>query len=301
MEIYSLTQLLQDNAVAPTPLIDDGILLKQSLLLITGAKKARKTFLAYNFGVALAAGVNFAGFKIINKHKVLIFSAEGGYYPNRDRIQTMCEGIDEESKKNLFVCFDSRVKIEDDENFDQLVEKIIEIEPEVVIIDPFVKFHHLDENSATDMGRILERLRCLIEDYNLAIILVHHLGKDISNGARGSSAILGEYDACITLMREGGEDKLRHRIEFDLRHSISPDPRNINFDSAHLFFFEAISPIVEILQEKGTTSRKDLVEAMITKGLFQHQSGAYKAIDREIKNGSIIVNGEDKLEISTEQ
>jgi len=301
MDFFNLDYLLEDKSERPSDLIGDGILLNQSLLLIAGAKKARKTFLAYNFGIALASGGSFGGFKIYNKHRVLIFSAEGGYYPNRERIQKMCQSIDDETRKSmeifLEICFDSRIKLEDDESYEELKAKIKEFKPNVIIIDPFVKFHHLEENSSKDMGNILERLRCLIEDYNISIILIHHLGKDINRSARGSSAILGEYDSCITLSKEGSDDKCKHRIEFDLRHAISPESRSITFNKELFWFMEDISPIVKMITEHGAMNKKDLVELCLAEELYQSQSGAYKAIDKVERAGEIKLNSDGLFEI----
>lgn len=301
MDFFTLEDLLNDKTETPADLIGDGILLPQSLLLLAGAKKSRKTFLAYNLGIALSVGEDFGGFKIPNKQRVLIFSAEGGYYPNRARIQKMCQPIDDETRKNLDIgleiCFDSRIKIEDEEDYKSLSAKIGEFKPSVIIIDPFVKFHQLDENSSRDMGTILGRLRNLMEDFKISIILVHHLGKDASLGARGSSAILGEYDSCITLSKVGSENKYRHRLEFDLRHSVSPDSRTIVFNPEAFWFIEETSPIVALINENGSMNKKDLVELCLSEGLYKSSGGAYKAIDRLVTGGEIKLNSEQLYEV----
>lgn len=293
-KIYSLDYLLNDKSNPPPQLIGGGILLNRSLLLIAGAKKVRKTFLAYNFGVALATGKSFAGFEIKQQSNVFIFSAEGGYFPNRERIQTMCKDVEQEARQRLNICFDSRLKLENYTDIDKIVATIKEYQPEVLVIDPFVKFHGLEENSAKEMGHILDQLRILIEDYKLSIILVHHLGKDQTHGARGSSAILGEYDSCITLTKEGSENKHQNKIEFDLRHSISPDSRKLLFNSKTFWFEEEESEIVKILRTYGTQDKKTLVDRCISSELYAHQSGAYKAIDREVANGKIGLSEEGK-------
>lgn len=291
--LYTLEQILKDDSTPPPQLIEEGILIDKSLLLIAGSKKARKTFLAYNLGIALSVGKSFAGFIIPNANRVLIFSAEGGYYPNRDRIKKMCKGIKNISPHNLSMCFDSRIKLEDGSDFDILQGKIEEFSPKVLIIDPFVKFHNLEENSAKDMGYILNKLRNLIEDNNLSIILVHHLGKDQTHGARGSSAILGEYDSCITLSKEGGENKLQNKIEFDLRHSNSPDSRKLFFNGDTFWFLEEESAILRILKTFGTMDKKTLVDHCISSKIYS-QSGAYKAIDRDFERGIISMNKDEK-------
>lgn len=299
MKTHSIKEILKDHSEAPKSLINDGILLHNDMLLITGSKKSRKTFLAYNFGLALTLGKSFAGFNIDSKYKVLMFSAEGGYYPNRDRFHKMCEGLEIIESENFHISFDSRLKIDKNKDYDDIQERILELEPDVLIIDPFIKFHSKDENSAQDMGFVLERLRNLIEDYSISLILVHHLGKESAAGARGSSAILGEYGSCITTTKLGGDESLKHRIDFDLRHSITPDPRNLVFNPDTHWFELDISPTESILAKLGPLSRQDLKDKLLEEGHYQHQSSAYKLIDRDLKRGAIVMQTDDKFTLPT--
>jgi len=178
MNIYKLEDILEDNSNPPDPIIGDGLLLPQTLLMITGLPKSKKSILAANLAISIASGNSFSFFEIKKTFKVLILSAEGGYFPNRDRFKKMCAAIKFNGSENLNLGFDSRFKIENDEEYQEVKDIIDKFKPEVLVIDPFVKFHHKDENSATEMGVILERLRNLIEDHKLSIILVHHLGKN---------------------------------------------------------------------------------------------------------------------------
>ena len=73
----------------PEPIIKNGILLDKTKLVIVGPPKSKKTFLAQNLALAIAAGKSFANFEITEPKKVLYFLAEGGYYPNRDRLQKL--------------------------------------------------------------------------------------------------------------------------------------------------------------------------------------------------------------------
>lgn len=293
MKTYTVAEILKDNSETPKALIGEGILLKSDMLLITGAKKSRKTFLAYNLGLALTMGKSFAGFNIDSKHKVLMFSAEGGYYPNRDRFHKMCKGLELPEFENFHISFDSRLKIENNKDYDEIQERIIELESEVLIMDPFIKFHSKDENSAQEMSYILERLRCLIEDYSISLILVHHQGKEPNAGARGSSTILGEYGSCITTKKVGGDESLKHQIEFDLRHSITPEPRSLIFNAETNWFELDISPTESILSRFGPLSKQELKDKLLGEGYFQHQSGAYKMIDRDFKRAAIIKQSDD--------
>ena len=51
--------IIKDKTEPPEPIINDGILLDGTMLLIVGAKKSKKTFLTQNIGLAIASGKSF--------------------------------------------------------------------------------------------------------------------------------------------------------------------------------------------------------------------------------------------------
>ncbi len=72
--------------------------------------------------------------------------------------------------------------------------------PRLIIIDPLIKFHALDENVNTEMEQFLTLMTKMAEELGVAIILTHHVGKSaVLNGqsstqqsARGASAIVDQ-------------------------------------------------------------------------------------------------------------
>ena len=54
-----------------------------------------------------------------------------------------------------------------------------------------------DENSAQDMGAFVARLKRIQDATGVAILLVHHSGKDVDRGMRGSSSLLGALDLVL--------------------------------------------------------------------------------------------------------
>ncbi len=291
IKIFSLNEIIKDNRIAPLPIIDNGVLLDKSLLLICGKPKAGKSFLSYNLGIALSEGISFAGFKINKPRKVLMLSGEGGEFPNIARIKTMCESRGIMGNENLNVLFDARFKLDDENDYQLLSTKLEEYKPEVLVLDPLVKFHKSNENSADEMGDVLGKLREIIKDHNLAIILIHHLGKSEYNGARGSSAIVGEYDSYIEISKRGKE----YTLKFDMRHVETPDEKILMFDSESLWFFqgltnsadETLAKICFILNEKNGLVKKDLVKILISKKILR-RAGVYRRVNKEIEKGNLV-------------
>lgn len=74
-------------------------------------------------------------------------------------------------------------------------------QPRLIIFDPLVKFHTLDENSNGDMNQFLDLLGQIGETVGAAVLLTHHTAKgkitetgDLSaqEAARGAGAIVNE-------------------------------------------------------------------------------------------------------------
>jgi hypothetical protein len=65
-----------------------------------------------------------------------------------------------------------------------------------------------DGSSDRDMGLVCERLRKVANELDCAVLIVHHSGKDVSKGMRGSSAILGAVDYSLLVEETKGASTL---------------------------------------------------------------------------------------------
>src|ERR1041385_4793260 len=257
---HSLEELLNDQSEPPPDIIGNGFLQPKTLLLVAGKPKARKSMLVFNMGLALAAGRGFAIFPVKKPHRVLLLSAEGGYYPNRERLKKMCQSFKVDKPENFTIFTIARWKLEDKQSYKHLYGVVRELKPEVLIIDPFVRFHNLEENSANQMAFVIGKIRAMIEDLNLSVILVHHVGKSENAGARGSSAIPGECDACIHIHKGNVEQEL----EFEMRFVEPLEKTTLTFNSETLWFEGGAkaSELAPLLQKAGPLAKKDLLEAI---------------------------------------
>ena len=64
----------------------------------------------------------------------------------------------------------------------------------------------LDENSAKDMGELICTADKLKDDYQCAVMLVHHTGHANLDKARGLTAFKGALDTEILVSPVGDED-----------------------------------------------------------------------------------------------
>lgn len=270
---------MNDHSPMPEPIIKNGILLDKTMLVIVGPPKAKKTFLAQNLSLAIASGKSFANFEITQPKKVLYFLAEGGYYPNRNRLQKMGADFNHKYLNNFMLSPYSYLPINLDEPYEMMYADIKNSGAKVVVIDPLIKFHNVDENSATLLSEVFGRIRELIHEFNISVILNHHTGKVESRGGRGSSALVGEYDSCITI-HKGSANAIK--LSYDTRHTEPPVSNQIYFNP-DTFWFETDEGIVNLLMEHGGSMPKEDFLSSYDKP----QSTAYRHILKAEKAGQI--------------
>jgi hypothetical protein len=97
-----------------------------------------------------------------------------------------------------------------------------ELRPHVLVLDPLVRLHRLDENSASDISRLLGFLRELQRAFDLAVVLVHHASKkhraQPGQTLRGSSDLHAFGDSNAYLARDGD------RLVLTLEHRAAKPP-----------------------------------------------------------------------------
>jgi hypothetical protein len=248
-----------------------------------------------NFAIAIATGKPFAGFQIHHAERVLLLSAEGGMYPNRERLQKMCAAIGV-TDAPIAVSFCARLNLNHDIDLDYLRENIADFHPRVLMIDPLIRFHDSDENSSTDMAMFFTRLRGLMEQFGMACMLVTHTGKDQSREIRGSSAIMGECDAALSMKTDGDESTIR----FDMRFVNTPDDVTLRFNTDTLWFEEAnLSPVVKCLIQSGSEMEKLELVKMLKVQSGIEKSQAYECIKRAEASGQIqLANGKYRVSMN---
>jgi len=290
----SFLDLVTDKSESPEPIIGNGILLPQTLLTIIGAPKVGKSFLAFNIATALASGNGFACFKIDKRQKTLILSAEGGYYPNKDRIKRITNNIDRKSLKNhAYIKLNCNLYIDKKEHYDEIEGLISKHKIDVLILDPFIRFHHQEENSSSGMSEVMALIRQLIMSTDISVILIHHTGKQVNRGGRGSSVITGEYDSAI-YMGKGGNGKVQ--LKFDMRHVETPRKVDLQFNSDTFWFEESMDSATEnknqaialLKKNGGSMKQSDLVKEL--KGNNTASSTAYRWIESAKKDNEITEN-----------
>ena len=99
------------------------------------------------------------------------------------------------------------------------------------MIDPIINFFDGEENSNTEIRKLLDRIDRLIELNNVAVLLAHHTGKERADdksfmSARGGSVFAGWFDSGIKLAGE----KPNVQFYYEARNARDPDEHLASFD-----------------------------------------------------------------------
>lgn len=113
-------------------------------------------------------------------------------------------------------------RLDDPDGWARLHGWLEDRKPRMVIIDPLVEFHDLEEKNAGDMVRLLRPVRKWAVDNNSAVVIVHHTSKKPAENKgeaydamdmRGSSAFFGKADGIIMMTPRGKEEERRALVK----------------------------------------------------------------------------------------
>jgi len=195
--------------------------------IIGGPPKSCKSWLGLDMALSVASGSPCLGqFPVKRPGPALIFLAEDALPTVRARIEALCthRQIPIESL-DLYVITASSLRLDLPRDQQRLKATLAAFKPRLLLLDPLVRLHRLDENSATDISTLLGFFREMQRCYDTAIVLVHHLSKkhhaQPGQALRGSSDLHAFGDSNAYLAR------LKERIILTLEHRAAKTPQPI--------------------------------------------------------------------------
>lgn len=212
-------------------LIED-LLSKSSIQVLAASPKVGKTWVALSMAVAVASGTPALGrFHVSEPGPVMLFPAEDDVRAIRERIEQLCvgQGLRAEALR-IDVITEDRLQL-DDETHRQMLEAVLkERRPKLLILDPLVRLHSGAESYVGHVSELFGYLRSLERRFGVAIVVTHHVSKNLPKGVspggalRGSSDIHASYDHGALLQREPDG-----RIVLTLEHRVAASPEPFAF------------------------------------------------------------------------
>lgn len=186
--------------------------------IVGGEPKCCKSFLALDMAVAVASGTPcLRRFPVRQSGRVLLFAAEDALHVVRERLDGICRAAGVAlADVDVQVVTAPSVRLDLEQDRRSLAETVEELRPKLLILDPFVRLHRVDENVSGEVAPLLAYLRELQRRFQLSVVLVHHArkgaGKERAGQAlRGSSEFHAWGDSNLYLRRR--DEQLSLSIE----------------------------------------------------------------------------------------
>jgi hypothetical protein len=197
------------NGPRPTWLIKN-LVPERGQAMIYGRHGTGKSTLAMEMGVDVALGKPWHGRK--TKQGTVVYIASEDAHGLRARLDALMRdrGITLDDLGGRFMEITGRPHLLKPDEVRELIKELKPLNPSLIIVDTLARAAAgADENSAQEMGVMIENCQTLINQTGATVCYCHHTGKDASKGARGSSAIPGAVDAEIFLERPDETENLR--------------------------------------------------------------------------------------------
>jgi hypothetical protein len=141
--------------------------------------------------------------------RVLLYAAEDAPHVVRQRLHgiALAAGVDF-AALDIQVITAPSLRLDLPADQDRLRATVDTLRPTLLVLDPFVRLHRIDENAAADVAPVLAYLRELQRDRACAVLLVHHARKGAAHlragqALRGSSELHAWGDSNLYLRRHG--------------------------------------------------------------------------------------------------
>lgn len=193
--------------------------------IIGGPPKACKSWFGLDLAVSVASGTACLGrFHVDAPGPAVVYLAEDPPHQLRDRVAQICAHRQLAlADLDLHVITRPSLRLDLEPDRRALDATLAALRPRLLLLDPLVRLHRLDENSAADVSGLLGFLRELNRRHTLAIALVHHMAKrsrrDPGQALRGSSDLHAWTDSACYLVRRADQ-----RLRLTVEHRAAPAP-----------------------------------------------------------------------------
>lgn len=206
-----------------------GLWSEQAVGIVGGEPKCCKSFLALDLAVAVASGTPcLRRFTVPKPGRVLLYAAEDALHTVRRRLDGIASAAGVAlADLDILVITAPTLRLDLQADRERLEETVARLEPRLLVLDPFVRLHRIDENASGEVGPLLAYLRELQRRYGVAVLVVHHARKGAANARagqalRGSSEFHAWGDSNLYLRRDGEGGGLLLTVEHRAAPSLGP-------------------------------------------------------------------------------
>lgn len=222
---------------APIDWLVKGVIEHGTLCMLYGEPAAGKSFVAIDLAVHVARGEPWLGRR--TKRGGVVYVAGEGHKGYARRLQASALHHRFELGELPIYITKSAVPFGDHKAAADLIDEILtlcaldDFEPVLIIVDTLRRnFGDGDENSSQDVGRFITSLSALQQFCNSTVVCLHHTGHGNSERERGSSVLIGDFDARYLVSKAG--DKPASLVAMKLRDGSLPPPADFAIEQVAL-------------------------------------------------------------------
>ena len=215
-----------------------GLIPECSFASIYGPSGSYKSFLALDWACHIATGKDWDGHKV-KQGAVLYVAGEGGFgVTQRIRAWELKHKV-----KNLdnLARLPAPIFPSDSDQIKTMIEYCHEIETKtsqdlkLIILDTLARcYGGNDENSSRDMGAFIKGCDTIKQLTGATVLVVHHSGKNIDSGGRGSSSLPAALDVEYRVSRDGEDEQALVLTCSKMKDAEQPDTKAYDLTSVHI-------------------------------------------------------------------
>lgn len=299
----------------------DKIVPKRGITFLGGTSGSYKTWAGMQLALSIGNGKSFLQTYNCEQCNVLYIDEENGSISLFARFQKLIKGHNyKEPFDKLHVANFANIKLDTPMSREVLDQYLIRYDIKVIVIDSMVRCMEGQEDKATDVRKVFDNLKLLMESREeLSIIILHHTtkaGKGL-NGLRGS----GDFAAFADVVLMFNPIHSRRLVEVEVAKH-----RHLDLSQFNQFYFEIIPgedesitlqvssntgakvDIIEegievitcYIQDNSLTELKTGIKSEIFKLLFERnytKHNCYEIIKVMVERGHLLTTGKGKHRI----
>lgn len=242
--------------------------------ILGGAPKCCKSWLALEMAVAVSSGANcLDDFAVGDAGPALLYMAEDAAPVVKARLAGICRHrCLDLAKLDIHLITAAALRLDRARDQARLRDAVACYKPRLLVLDPFVRLHRIDENDAGQVSALLGYLRELQRELDVAIMVVHHARKNGSaaqpgQSLRGSGDFFAWADSLLYVRRQRGQ--LLLTVEH--RGAPAPDPLAlllVGGDDVHLELVSAAGPddVAQSGAHEPLALDRAIVDVLVTAG-----------------------------------
>jgi hypothetical protein len=208
-----------------------GLWSEQAVGIVGGEPKCCKSFLALDLAVAVASGTPcLRHFPVPHPGRVLLYAAEDALHVVRRRLEGICAAAGcQLAEVDVQVITAPTLRVDLPADADALERTVQQLKPRLLILDPFVRLHRIDENASGEVAPLLAYLRELQRRHALSVLVVHHAKKSsgrirAGQALRGSSEFHAWGDSNLYLRRSA------NTLTLTIEHRAAASPPTLTLE-----------------------------------------------------------------------